>query len=198
MNKKHLLLSLLITAFLVVSGLALVFVIKLRQRVGRLEKDKAGLETTIQEYQKQVAGKDSEIASLKESNKTLQEVRRIQVSNDKLAGEAIEALQKVNAATQVGSFLNFNSALVDAQAKVNNVLDALPDGRQKSEISATLDDYKQVQTYWNGWISNRDESSRSFAGSMVRYYTEDARKHIRRALADLKSDNNSEPLKGPP
>jgi hypothetical protein len=63
--------------------------------------------------------------------------------------EAISALRRLDAATQVGvSFFNYNPLLIDAQAKVNEALPLLPNGNLKNEISLAMEAYNDAYLAW--------------------------------------------------
>jgi hypothetical protein len=63
--------------------------------------------------------------------------------------EAIAALQKLQAATQVGvNYQTYGQLLIDAKAKVNDSVKSLPDGELKTEISGAMDSYADAATVW--------------------------------------------------
>lgn len=58
------------------------------------------------------------------------------------ASDALKALRKVDAATQVGiSYFQYQPLVIEAQAQVNEALAVLPDGELKKEISLAMEAY---------------------------------------------------------
>ncbi|HKG48645.1 MAG TPA: hypothetical protein VKB02_18060, partial [Pyrinomonadaceae bacterium] len=63
--------------------------------------------------------------------------------------DALKALRKVDASTQVGvSFIQYGSLLIDAQAQVNEALPLLPNGSLKNEIKQAMEAYKDANSAW--------------------------------------------------
>lgn len=70
--------------------------------------------------------------------------------------EAVAALQKLQAATQVGvNYQNYGQLLIEAKAKVNEAMKSLPDGELKSEMSGAMDSYADAATVWGIKIERR-------------------------------------------
>lgn len=70
------------------------------------------------------------------------------------ADEALKALRKIVAATQVGvNYMKYGSLVIDAQAEVNEVLPVLPDGDLKKEMSAAIEAYADAAQVWSAKIS---------------------------------------------
>jgi hypothetical protein len=62
---------------------------------------------------------------------------------------AIEALHKMQAATQVGvNYQEYGRLLIEAKAKTNDAIRSLPDGPLRNEISATMDAYADAAHVW--------------------------------------------------
>src|ERR1041384_562849 len=65
------------------------------------------------------------------------------------AKEAIKALQKLDAATEVGiNKMEYSKMLIDAQASVNEALNKLPEGELKQEIKLAMESYMDAKTLW--------------------------------------------------
>ncbi len=63
--------------------------------------------------------------------------------------EAVAALQKLQAATQVGvNYQTYGQLLIEAKAKVNEAVKSLPDGELKTEMSGAMDSYADAATVW--------------------------------------------------
>jgi len=63
--------------------------------------------------------------------------------------DAVAALQKLQAATQVGvNYQTYGQLLIDAKAKVNDAMKSLPDGELKTEINGAMDSYADAATVW--------------------------------------------------
>lgn len=66
------------------------------------------------------------------------------------ARDALEALRKVQAATQVGvNYQQYGQLLIDAKAKTNAASLALPDGPLKNEFKGAIDAYADAATAWD-------------------------------------------------
>jgi hypothetical protein len=66
------------------------------------------------------------------------------------ASDALKALQKVDAATQVGvNKIQYGSLLIDAQAAVNQAVPKLPDGELVNEIKAAMECYADANAGWS-------------------------------------------------
>lgn len=68
------------------------------QKIIVLEQEKSKLEAKIQETDRIIMAKDNEIAQLIESKQSLEQSRRVQESQEKVAEEALESLRKIDAA----------------------------------------------------------------------------------------------------
>jgi len=67
--------------------------------------------------------------------------------------DAMKSLRKLDAATEVGiTRAEYGPLLVNAKADVNAALDELPDGPQRTAISATMDAYADASTAWEAKI----------------------------------------------
>lgn len=63
--------------------------------------------------------------------------------------EAVSALQKLNAATDVGiNQVEYGKLLIDAQAKVNQASSKLKDGELKTEIKSAMECYVDAKSLW--------------------------------------------------
>jgi hypothetical protein len=63
--------------------------------------------------------------------------------------EAVMALKKIQAATQVGvSYQQYGLLLIEAKAKTNEATAALPDGALKTDLTTTMDSYADAGTVW--------------------------------------------------
>jgi hypothetical protein len=70
-------------------------------------------------------------------------------STDPKAEDAIAALRKVQAATQVGvTYIQYGPLVIDAKAKVNSASEELPEGELRTELIAAMDAYADA---WKGW-----------------------------------------------
>lgn len=93
----------------------------------------------------------------------------------KEAHEALSALRKIQAATEVGvSYVEYRRLLIDAQAAVNTADVVLEDGSIKTELRLTMDSYIDAGTVWQQ--KSNDEyyylSSETEPGkSLMRKYT---------------------------
>lgn len=69
--------------------------------------------------------------------------------------EAIEALGKLKAATQIGvNFQQYGSLLIEAKAKVNSAAEILPDGELKKSLEDSVQAYADAHTYWGTKINH--------------------------------------------
>lgn len=69
------------------------------------------------------------------------------------AEEAMKALRKLGAATQVGvNYQLYGSLVIDAQAQVNEALAILPDGELKKEMNAAMEAYADAGQIWGAKI----------------------------------------------
>jgi len=65
------------------------------------------------------------------------------------ASEAVAALRKVHAATEVGvNYQQYGMLIVEAKDKVNNANAALPDGELKDRLNAAMDAYADAGQVW--------------------------------------------------
>lgn len=68
----------------------------------------------------------------------------------KSAEDALKALRKVEAATQVGvSYQQYGQLMIDAKAQVNEASAKLPDGELKRELEAAMEVYADAQDGWS-------------------------------------------------
>jgi hypothetical protein len=66
------------------------------------------------------------------------------------ANDALKALKKVQAATQVGvNYPQYNQLVIEAQAAVNDASVKLPDGDLKKELQATIEAYADAGEGWS-------------------------------------------------
>src|SRR4051794_39931011 len=72
-------------------------------------------------------------------------------SNEK-RDNALAALRKIDAATQVGTqFQQYNALVIDAKTQVNSL--DLSDGELKQEINAAMQAYADANTVWAAQVS---------------------------------------------
>lgn len=77
--------------------------------------------------------------------------------------EAIKALRKIEAATQVSvNYLQYSQLVIDAKAQVNEASATLPDGELKNEINASMDAYADVALVWREQV----QGSRNLYGDL--------------------------------
>ncbi|OLE52247.1 MAG: hypothetical protein AUG51_19025 [Acidobacteria bacterium 13_1_20CM_3_53_8] len=71
------------------------------------------------------------------------------------AGDALKALRKIEAATQVGvNYQQYGQLVIDAKAQVNEASSALPDGELKKELNATMEAYADAGQAWSTKVSS--------------------------------------------
>jgi hypothetical protein len=71
------------------------------------------------------------------------------------AENALKALQKLEAATEIGvNYQVYQPMLIEAKTQVNEVNNNLPDGELKSELSAAMDAYADAGDAWDAFIRN--------------------------------------------
>ena len=76
------------------------------------------------------------------------------------ANDAIKALRKIEAATQVGvNFQQYGQLVIEAKAQVNDATAKLPDGELKKELSASMEAYADAAQAWNEKIGGRTTMS---------------------------------------
>lgn len=64
--------------------------------------------------------------------------------------EALTALGKLDAGTQVGiNRPEYSRLLLEAQAKMNDATESLPDGELRKELTLAMQSYKDAQTIWD-------------------------------------------------
>jgi len=64
--------------------------------------------------------------------------------------EAIGALKKIQAGTQVGiNYQEYGRLLIEAKAKVNDALPSLAEGKLKEELSGAMDAYADAAHVWS-------------------------------------------------
>jgi|ERR1044072_1559276 hypothetical protein len=72
------------------------------------------------------------------------------------ANNALKALRKVEAATQVGvNFQQYGQLVIDAKAQVNEASSKLPDGELKKELNSAVEAYSDANQVWNEKIGGR-------------------------------------------
>ncbi len=72
------------------------------------------------------------------------------------AKEAVKAIRKLESATSVGvSFAEYGTRLIDAKADVDESLSRMSDGKLKTEIGLSMDEYSYASQVWQ--IVNREE-----------------------------------------
>jgi hypothetical protein len=65
------------------------------------------------------------------------------------AAEAVAALRKIHAATEVGvNYQQYGMLLIEAKAKVNDANAVLPDGELKNRLNAAVDAYTDASQVW--------------------------------------------------
>ena len=63
--------------------------------------------------------------------------------------DAVAALKKIQAATQVGvSYQQYGLLLIEAKAKTNEATAKLPDGALKTDLTTAMDSYADAGTVW--------------------------------------------------
>lgn len=73
-----------------------------------------------------------------------------QIKENKSAEEAISALKKTDAATDVGiNKLDYSRMLIDTLSTVNQASEKLPDSELKQEIKSAMDAFMDAKTLWN-------------------------------------------------
>jgi hypothetical protein len=73
------------------------------------------------------------------------------------AGEAVAALRKIHAATEVGvNYQQYGMLVIDAKDKVNNANAVLPDGEMKSRLNAAIDAYTDASQAWGIKVSGNN------------------------------------------
>jgi hypothetical protein len=91
--------------------------------------------------------------------------------------DAIKALRKVEASTQVGvSYVQYGSLLIDAQAQVNEALALLPNGSLKNEIKQAMEAYNDAYLAWQitkkqGFIISSPPSGMIDSGQLIQKYS---------------------------
>src|ERR1044072_8805055 len=67
----------------------------------------------------------------------------------RVSDDAIKALRKIEAATQVGvNYQLYGQMVIEAKAQVNEVAAKLPDGELKSELISSIDAYAEAGEAW--------------------------------------------------
>jgi len=70
------------------------------------------------------------------------------------ADEALKALRKIEAATQVGvSYQQYGQLVIDAKAQVNEATAILPEGELKKELETATDAYSDAGRVWSAAIA---------------------------------------------
>lgn len=71
------------------------------------------------------------------------------------AQDAMKALRKLDAATQVGvNFVNYQPLVIDARAKVDEAVSLLPIEQLKSELRSAIDAYADAASAWNDALTS--------------------------------------------
>jgi hypothetical protein len=71
------------------------------------------------------------------------------------AQDAMKALRKLDAATQVGvNFVNYQPLVIDARAKVDEAVSVLPIEQLKSELRSAIDAYADAASAWNDALTS--------------------------------------------
>jgi hypothetical protein len=79
------------------------------------------------------------------------------------ASEALAALKKIQAATQVGvNYQQYGMLVIEAKDKVNTAHAMLPEGQLKTELDAAMDAYTDAAQAWS--IKFREFSTYLYAG----------------------------------
>jgi hypothetical protein len=66
------------------------------------------------------------------------------------ADDALKALKKIEAATQVGvNYQQYGQLVIDAKAQVNEASSALPDGDLKKELNVVMEAYTDAGQAWS-------------------------------------------------
>jgi hypothetical protein len=87
------------------------------------------------------------------------------------AKDALKALRKIEAATQVGvSYMQYGPLVIDAQAQVNEAMSMLPDGELKKELKAAMEAYADAGQAWEKTINGRLQGS-SLGDSLDKKYS---------------------------
>ncbi|MDQ3634627.1 MAG: hypothetical protein M3405_08985 [Acidobacteriota bacterium] len=69
---------------------------------------------------------------------------------DEIAKDAIEELNKISAATEIGiNKIEYSKMLIDAKSKVNQVSQDLPDGELKQKIEEAMENYIDAYILWD-------------------------------------------------
>jgi hypothetical protein len=111
------------------------------------------------------------------------------VQHNAAADEAIKALRKIDAATQVGvNLTTYNELLIEA--KVNEADRTLPDGDLKTDLDIAMFAYVEAARDWNQYGKH--------GGEILEYHWETARESLGRiSAASSKAGNKRrETIKG--
>lgn len=89
--------------------------------------------------------------------------------------DALKALRKVGAATQVGvNYQQYGSLVIDAQVAVNEAIRVLPEGELNREINAAIDAYVDAGQIWNAKIQSSTDELDTYSVSgktLIRKYS---------------------------
>lgn len=92
-------------------------------------------------------------------------------SQKQVAGDAIRALRKIEAATQVGvNYQLYGQMVIDAKAQVNEATAKLPDGELKSELISAIDAYAEAGQAWGATISDELYPDSKLANDLKAHY----------------------------
>jgi hypothetical protein len=84
-----------------------------------------------------------------------------QLAQEKAVSEALSALQKVQAATEVGvSYQQYGIILIDAKAKVNEASSKITDDSLKKLLNEPMDAYADAQMFWGYKIKDTSVSAK--------------------------------------
>lgn len=93
------------------------------------------------------------------------------------ANDALKALRKVEAATQVGvNYQQYGQLAIEAKAATNQAVASLPDGELKSEIVAAMEAYADAGDAWGKAINDNFYSNAKIANDLKQKYDFDYQK----------------------
>ena len=204
-TKKILLYSSITLLVLGLSVISILLLLKTQQNsreISELQLNKAQLEQQVKELtikleesERNVADKDSQIAQLTESKQTLtksvqtlEEANRIEKPQREVAEQALESLQEIEAATNVGSdIFNLNRLMIQGQAKVSKVSNTLPKGKLRTSLEAAMSNYSNAMAIHRSNITERDEELKFYNQQRIQSLLVEARANIKRASSLIKS-----------
>jgi predicted small secreted protein len=84
------------------------------------------------------------------------------------ADNAIKALRKVEASTQVGvNYMQYMQLVIEAKSEVNAANAALPDGELKQELNSAMDAYADAREGWGADIQSGGVGANSDLGKKL-------------------------------